>query len=121
MCKLQDNIFDEPHVQGTEEDHTKQAAGSRGTILGRGTGRIQERQEHVQQILILKLMAEQAWQKRQLICNCFIDFSKAFDTIKHDVTWTVMDSFRVDGKITRLQQNIYRGSVAAARVGQQEG
>jgi hypothetical protein len=75
----------------------------------------------VQQILILKLMAEQAWQKRQPIYNCFIDFSKAFDTIKHDVTWAVMDSFGVDGKITRLLQNIYRGSVAAVRVGQQEG
>ena len=54
----------------------------------------------VQQILILKLMAEQAWQKRQPIYNCFIDFSKAFDTIKHDVTWAAMDSFGVDGKIT---------------------
>ena len=39
----------------------------------------------VQQILILKLMAEQAWQKRQPIYNCFIDFSKAFD-IRHHQT-----------------------------------
>ncbi len=32
-----------------------------------------------------------------------------------------MDSFGVDGKITRLLKSIYIGSVAAVRVGQQEG
>ena len=44
--QIKDNISDEPHVQSTDEDLTKQAAGSRRTILGRGTGRIQERQKY---------------------------------------------------------------------------
>jgi len=43
----------------------------------------------VQQILILRLMAEKAWRKDKCIYNCFIDFQKAFDTIKHDRIWKV--------------------------------
>ncbi|CAF1682339.1 unnamed protein product, partial [Adineta ricciae] len=37
----------------------------------------------VQQILILRLLAEKAKRNNKKIYNCFIDFQKAFDTIKH--------------------------------------
>ena len=39
----------------------------------------------IQQILILRLMAEKAYHKGKKIYHCFIDFQKAFDTIRHDV------------------------------------
>jgi Reverse transcriptase (RNA-dependent DNA polymerase) len=38
------------------------------------------------QILILRLIAEKAKRKGRHILNCFIDFRKAFDSIKHYVT-----------------------------------
>ncbi len=40
----------------------------------------------IQQILILRLMAEKAYRKGKKIYHCFIDFPKAFDTVRHDVT-----------------------------------
>ena len=75
----------------------------------------------VQQILILRLMAEKSWRKDKRIFNCFIDFQKAFDTIKHDMIWNVLNSFGVDIKITRLLQNIYANSKAAVQVGRELG
>ena len=67
-------------------------------------------------------MAETARGKDKRICNCFIDFQKAFDTIKHiDLIWNVLNSFGVDIKITRLLQNIYANSKAAVQVGRELG
>ncbi len=74
-----------------------------------------------QQILIIRLLAEKAWRKAKPIYNCFIDFRKAFDTIKHELIWAVMESFGVDSKITRLLQHIYSSSMAAVKVGTQIG
>jgi len=42
----------------------------------------------IQQILILRLIAEKAKKGIQVYC-CFVDFQKAFDCIKQDVTWTI--------------------------------
>ena len=44
-----------------------------------------------QQILTLRLIEEKAKRKGRLVYNCFIDFQKAFDSIKHDITWTTLD------------------------------
>ena len=48
-----------------------------------------------QQILILRLLAEKAKRKGCNIINCFIDFQKAFDSIKHDVIWATLRSYGV--------------------------
>jgi len=40
----------------------------------------------VQQILMLRQIAENAKRKNKKIYNCFIDFQKAFDSIKQDLT-----------------------------------
>ena len=71
----------------------------------------------VQQILILRLLAEKAWRKNKPVYNCFIDFRKAFDTIKHELMWTIMGTFGVDAKIIRVLQCTYDCSMAAVRVG----
>ena len=75
----------------------------------------------MQQILILRLMTEKSWRKDKRIFNCFKDFQKAFDKIKHDMIWNVLNSFGVDIKITRLLQNIYANSKAAVQVGRELG
>ena len=74
-----------------------------------------------QQILVLRLMAEKAWRKDTPIYNCFIDFQKAFDTIKHEIIWAVLESFGVNHKITRITRNIYGNSMAAVKIGQETG
>ena len=75
----------------------------------------------VQQILMLRLIAEKAKRKNKRIYNCFIDFQKAFDSIKHDVTWAVLESYKVGERLTAILKNIGESSKSAARVGQEVG
>src|SRR6218665_125031 len=49
----------------------------------------------VQQILMLRLIAEKAKRKHKRVYNCFVDFQKAFDSIRHDVTWATLKSYGV--------------------------
>lgn len=71
----------------------------------------------VQQILILRLLAEKAKRSGKKIYNCFIDFQKAFDTIKHKIIWAVLKSYGVDYKVVTLLQQIYGKSRSAVRIG----
>lgn len=74
----------------------------------------------IHQILMLRILAEKA--KRQgKRYNCFIDFQKAFDTIKHKIIWAVLKSCRVDLQIIRLLKRIYEKSESAVRVGNDYG
>ena len=73
------------------------------------------------QILILRLIAEKAKRKGRHILNCFIDFRKAFDSIKHDVTWATLRSYGVGARLIRILQNICEVSQSAVRVGGELG
>jgi hypothetical protein len=75
----------------------------------------------VHQILILRLMAEKAKRKGRNIYHCFIDFQKAFDSIKHDVTWATLKSYGVGRRLIEMMQNIYQQSESAVRVGSELG
>lgn len=70
----------------------------------------------VQQILTLRLIGEKARRKDKKIFNCFVDFQKAFDSIDQNVLWAVLDSYGVDGKLTRLLREINSNAKAAVRV-----
>ncbi len=69
------------------------------------------------QILILRLMAEKAKRKGRHIINRFIDFQKAFDSIKQDVTWATLKSYGVGARLIKIQQNISEISQSAVQVG----
>jgi len=73
------------------------------------------------QILILRLIAEKAKRKGRHILNCFIDFRKAFDSIKHDVTWATLRSYGVGARLIMILQNICEVSQSAVRVGGELG
>ncbi|CAM4929837.1 unnamed protein product [Rotaria socialis] len=75
----------------------------------------------VQQILTLRLLAEKAKRQGIKIYNCFIDFRKAFDTIKHNIIWAVLKSYGIGNKILALLQNIYEQAQSAVRVDKQIG
>jgi hypothetical protein len=53
---------------------------------------------------------------KRLIYNCFIDFQRKFDTMKHDMILAVLKSLGLENKIASLLQNIYQTSKAAVRV-----
>ncbi|CAF2091543.1 unnamed protein product [Rotaria magnacalcarata] len=75
----------------------------------------------VHQILTLRLLAEKAKRQGKKIYNCFIDFQKAFDTIKHKIIWAMLKSYGVDTTMVTLLQKIYEKSQSAVRIGKDNG
>ena len=75
----------------------------------------------IHQILTLRLLAEKAKRQGKKIYNCFIDFQKAFDTIKHKIIWAMLKSYGVDTKTVTLLQKIYERSQSAVRIGKENG
>ena len=75
----------------------------------------------VYQILTLELLAEKAKRQGKKIYNCFIDCQKAFDTIKHEVIWTTLESYGVETKMITLLQKSYETAQSAVRVGKENG
>ena len=75
----------------------------------------------VHQILTLRLLAEKAKRQGKKIYNCFIDFQKAFDTIKHKIIWAMLKSYGVDTKMVTLLQEIYEKSQSAVHIGKDNG
>ena len=75
----------------------------------------------VQQILALRLIAEEARRKDKKIYNCFVDFQKAFDSINQNITWAVLRSYGVDGKLIRLLQDANSKALAVVRIGGEIG
>lgn len=75
----------------------------------------------VQQILMLRLIAEKAKRKGRQVYNCFIDFEKAFDSVYKDVMWTTLQSYGVGKRLTAILRDIGERSRMAVRVGQDIG
>ena len=75
----------------------------------------------VHQILTLRLIAEKAKRHGKKIYNCFIDFQKDFDTIKHKVIWAVLRSYGIEEKMVTLLQKINEKAQSVVRVGRYQG
>jgi hypothetical protein len=75
----------------------------------------------IQQILILRLIAEKAKRKGKPIFNCFIDFQKAFDSIKHDIIRATFRSYGTGQRLTLLLYRILTQAKAAVRLGTELG
>ena len=66
-------------------------------------------------IFVLKRLVERSVEKQKDVYTCFIDYSKAFDTVKHDSLVELLQSFGVDDAHTRLLTNLYWTQTAAVR------
>ncbi|CAM4973194.1 unnamed protein product [Rotaria socialis] len=75
----------------------------------------------VQQILTLRLLAEKTKRQGKKLYNCFIDFQKAFDTIKHKIIWAVLKSYGIGNKMITVLQNIYEQAQSAVRIDKETG
>ena len=69
----------------------------------------------VQPVLMLRLIAETAKRKNRLIYNCFIDFQKAFDSVKQDVTWATFRSYGIGRRLIQLLKDIEKRSGLAEK------
>jgi len=76
----------------------------------------------IKQVLILRLVAEKHTAKGTTINNhCFIDFQKAFVTIRRDVIWATLKSYGVRRKLIALMKSIVENAQTAVRVGEELG
>jgi len=73
----------------------------------------------VQQILMLRLIAENAKRKNKIVYNCFIDFQKAFDSINQQITWATLKSYGVGRNLTKILKNIGDRSKSAVKFGEE--
>jgi len=50
------------------------------------------------------------------IYNCFIDFTKAFNTVIPDLVWAVLHSYEVDEQLVRVIKQAYLQALLSIRV-----
>lgn len=67
-------------------------------------------------VYILRTLSERALEVQQDLYLCFIDYTKAFDTVKHEAIMKILEDINIDGKDLRIIQNIYWKQTATIRV-----
>ena len=68
-------------------------------------------------IFVLRRLVERSVEKQRDVYTCFIDYSKAFDIVKHVWLVELLQSLDVDKSETRLLTNLYWKQTAAVRCG----
>ena len=58
-------------------------------------------------IFIMKMLSERAIEMQQDLHLCLIDYSKAFDKVKHGTLLDTLQSLDIDGKDIRVLRNLY--------------
>ena len=77
-----------------------------GFVEGKGTANA---------IFILRTLIERALEIQKDVYLCFIDYTKAFDRVRHDEIIKELTKLRIDGKDLRIIKNMYWGQTAAMR------
>ena len=67
-------------------------------------------------IYILRTVIERSLEVQQDLYLCFIDFIKAFDTVKHEKLIEILQDLNVDGKGLKILRNMYWKQTAAIKI-----
>ncbi|GFO16201.1 endonuclease-reverse transcriptase [Plakobranchus ocellatus] len=78
-----------------------------GFVEGKGT---------TNAVYMLRMIIERALEMQKDIYLCFIDYTKAFDRVKHWEMIKQLKQLHVDGKDLRIIKNIYWQQIAAVRI-----
>ena len=70
-------------------------------------------------IFVLRTVIERSIEKQKDLYMCFVDFEKAFDTVKHDCLIETLKRYGVDGRDLRVLSQLYWEQKAAVRVGEE--
>ena len=68
-------------------------------------------------IFTLSMLAERCIEMQKDLYLCFIDFSKAFDKVRHEKLFNILEHLDIDGKDLRVIRNLYWDQSAAVRIG----
>ena len=66
-------------------------------------------------IFVLRRLVEHSIQKQKDVFTCFIDYSKAFHTIKHASLFDLLSSLDIVSHYIKLLSNLYWNQQAAVR------
>ena len=67
-------------------------------------------------IFVLRMIIERAIEVQKNLFMCFIDYQKAFDTVKHEELLALLSSLDIGRKDLRIIRNLYYEQTAAVRV-----
>ena len=67
-------------------------------------------------IFVLRMISERSIEMQKDLYVCFIDYEKAFDTVKHGEIVKMLEDIGVDGKDVRLVKNLYWNQRAAEKI-----
>ena len=67
-------------------------------------------------IFTLSMLMERRMEMQKDIYLCFIDYSKAFDKVKHEELCQILEKLDIDGKDLRIVRNLYWDQTAAVRI-----
>ena len=67
-------------------------------------------------IFILRILIERTIEVKHDIYLCFLDYTKAFDKVKHGNLFQILEKLDIDGKDLRLVRNLYWDQKAAMRI-----
>ena len=67
-------------------------------------------------IFTLKMLMERCIEVQKDLYLCFIDYSKAFDKVRHDNLFDILNNLDIDSKDLRVIQNLYWDQTAAVRI-----
>ena len=79
-----------------------------GFVAGKGTRNA---------IFALRVLAERAIDVQKDLYVCFVDYEKAFDKVRHQDLFNILNDIGLDGKDLRLLEKLYWNQKAAVRVG----
>ena len=68
-------------------------------------------------IFVLRTMMERLIEKQKDLFMCFVDFEKAFDTVKHDKLVETLEKYCIDGADLRVLKELYWEQRAVVGVG----
>ena len=70
------------------------------------------------QIANIHWIIEKATEFQKNIYFCFIDYTKAFDSVDHKKLWKILQEMGIPDHLTCLLRNLYAGQEATDRTGQ---
>ena len=68
-------------------------------------------------IFTLSMLAERCIEMQKDLYLCFIDYSKAFDKVRHEKLFNILEHLDIDGKDLRGIRSLYWDQSAAVRIG----
>jgi hypothetical protein len=72
-------------------------------------------------IFILRTLVERSIEVQVDLYLCFIDYTKAFDKVKHNKLLEIMNRIYIDGKDLRIIKKPILGTTAAVRIDNEIG